>query len=305
MLIVLNRFIVYYFSLVLLIGSLAYTPWVLASYGMFPSELVFVFVIVGGVSPAIAALIVVRLEFGKGGVEYLFSQFSRKGFSKLWFLTAVLLPLALTVSAILLWSIAGGIYVLDLTKLAEFPPILIVNFLMNMWEEIGWRGYALPALQKKHNALISSLIVGGFWALWHWPHFAVKDNVMAVNYHNYLWFAVFILLYSISYTWLYNYTNGSLFTVSLYHASTNAANTILFVEANISHSIFPCYFLTVAILATALVFVFKQKLWFKQHYLKEKEEHGFQPRWFTSYSSTRLLSLKLFLGFHLPLLKPS
>lgn len=254
---ILDRFIAYYFSLALLIGGLAYAPWVLASYDMFQSDLVLVFMIVGGVSPTIDALAVAQLEFGKEGAEYLFSQFGRKGFSKFWFLVAVLLPLALAVFAILLWSIAGGIYVLDLMKLAEFPPLLIVNFLMNIWEEIGWRGYALPTLQKKHNALISSLIVGIFWALWHWPHFTVKDSVMAVNYHNYLWFAIFTLLYSISYTWLYNCTNGSLFTVSLYHASTNAANIVLFIEGNVSHSIFPFYFLTVTVLAAALVFVFK------------------------------------------------
>ncbi|MEM2947125.1 MAG: type II CAAX endopeptidase family protein [Candidatus Bathyarchaeia archaeon] len=185
-----NRFVIYYFGLVLLIGGIAYAPWVLASYGMFPFDLVFVFVIVGGVSPTVAALVTAKLEFGKGGAEYLFNQFGRKGFPKFWFLAAVFLPLALAACAVLLWSIAGGAYTLDLMKLAEFPPILITSFLMNMWEEVGWRGYALPALQKKYNALISSLIVGAFWALWHWPHFAVKDSVMAVNYHNFLWFVI-------------------------------------------------------------------------------------------------------------------
>lgn len=257
MLIILNRFIVYYFCLVLLVGGSAYTPWVLASYNMFPSELVFVFMIVGGVSPTIAALVVAELEFGKGGAEYLFSQFGRKGFSKLWFLAAIILPLTLALCAVLLCSIAGGIYVLDLMKLAEFPPMLIVNFLMNMWEEIGWRGYVLPALQKKHNALVSSLIVGIFWALWHWPHFAVKDSIMAVNYHSFLWFAIFTPIYSISYTWLYNSTNGSLLTASLYHASTNAANIILFVEGNISSSVFSSYFFVTLILVFILVSIFK------------------------------------------------
>jgi len=130
---------------------------------------------------------------------------------------------------------------------------------MNMWEEIGWRGYALPALQKKHNALISSLTVGFFGALWHWPHFAVKDSVMATNYHNFLWFAIFMLLYSISYTWLYSSTKGSLFTASLYHASTNAANTMLFVEANIANFIFPFYFMVVIIFVLAIVFIFKSR----------------------------------------------
>ena len=257
MLIILNRFIIYYFSLVLLIGGLVYTPWVLASYGMFPSDLIFVFMIVGGLSPTIAAFIVAKLEFGMEGTKYLFDQFSRKGFSKVWLLVAVLLPFALAVCAILLWLITGGSYILNLVTLAEFPPILIANFLMNMWEEIGWRGYALPTLQKKHNALVSSLIVGVFWALWHWPHFAVKDSAMAANYHNFLWFAIFTTLNSISFTWLYNSTNGSLLTASLYHASINAANIILFVGNDVSSSIFPFYFLTVAVLAFTLVFVFK------------------------------------------------
>lgn len=254
-LIILDKFVFYYFSLVLLIGGLAYSPWVLASYGMFPSELVFVFVIVGGFSPTVAALIAAKLEFGKA--TYLFGQFGRKGFSKLWFLAAVFVPLALAVCALLLWSITGGTYTVELAVFAEFLPLIITSFLMNMWEEIGWRGYALPKLQKKHNALISSLIVGVFWALWHWPHFAVKVSAMAANYHNFFWFAIFTLFYSISYTWLYNSTNGSLFTVSLYHASTNTANTILFVEANITSSIFPFYFLTVIILAAVIVCVFK------------------------------------------------
>ncbi|MEM2905850.1 MAG: type II CAAX endopeptidase family protein [Candidatus Bathyarchaeia archaeon] len=252
-----DKFILYYFSLVLLIGGLAYAPWVLASYSMFPSDLVFVFVIVGGVSPTIAALVVAKLEFGRGGAEYLFDQFGRKGFSKLWFLAAGLVPLVLAVSAVLWWSSSGGIYPMDWIRLAEFPPILMTSFLMNMWEEIGWRGYALHALQKKHNALISSLMIGVFWALWHWPHFAVKDSVMAVNYHNFLWFAIFTLFYSISYTWLYNSTEGSLFAASLYHASSNAANTILFVEANIAGSVFPYYFLTIIILALIIIFSFK------------------------------------------------
>jgi len=252
-----NKFITCYFSLALLIGGLGYAPWVLASYDLFPSDFFLVFMIVGGASPTIAAVIVARLEFGKKGGEYLFGQFGRKDFSKWWLFVPVLLPLTLATCAVLLWSITGEVYSLDLMKLAEFPAFLVANFLMNMWEEIGWRGYALPALQEKHSALISSLIVGIFWALWHWPHFVVKDSVMAANYHNFLWFTITVLLGSISYAWLYNSTNGSLFTVSLYHASTNAATIILFVESGISSSVFPFHFLTVLILAVILVFAFK------------------------------------------------
>ncbi|RLI23052.1 hypothetical protein DRO58_09590 [Candidatus Bathyarchaeota archaeon] len=79
---------------------------------------------------------------------------------------------------------------------------------------------------------------------------------MAANYHNFLWFIVFTSLDSISYTWLYNSTDGSLLTVSLYHPSINASNIILFAESRVSSSIFPFYFLTVAILTSILCFIF-------------------------------------------------
>lgn len=253
---ILDKFIAYYFILVLSIGGLAYAPWILASYGIFPSDLISVFVIIGGFSPTIATLIVAKLEYGRSGAKYLFGQFGRKGFSKLWFLAAILIPLVLAASSILLWSMAGGTYSLDFKKLADFPLILVMSFLMNIWEEMGWREYALPVLQKKYSALTSSLIIGAFWAAWHWPHFAVKDSIMAVNYHNFLWFTIFMSLYSISYTWIYNSTHGSLFTVSLYHASTNAVNITLFVEENISSFVFPFYFLTAVTFVSILVYIF-------------------------------------------------
>src|SRR5437016_12048571 len=36
-------------------------------------------------------------------------------------------------------------------------------------EEAGWRGYALPRLQRHLNPTMSSLILGFLWANWHLP----------------------------------------------------------------------------------------------------------------------------------------
>ncbi|MEM3365993.1 MAG: type II CAAX endopeptidase family protein [Candidatus Methanomethyliaceae archaeon] len=252
-----TKFVAYYFALVLLIAGLAYSPWVLSSYGMFPPDYVFPLMIVGGASPTLAALIIARMEFGKKGADYLFLQFSLKGFQRRWLILSVLLPPALSASAVLLWIASGGVYSLDFMKSVEFFPILLSNFLVNMWEEVGWRGYALPALQRKYSTLASSLIVGVFWALWHAPHFAVRDSVMAVNYHNFAFFFMFMLIFSISYTWIYNSTKGSLFSVSLYHASTNSANIVFFLEPGISYQVFPFYFLVVLVLTLVIVLIFK------------------------------------------------
>jgi hypothetical protein len=57
--------------------------------------MVFMSVIVGGVSPTIAGLSSSSdSNLERAELEYLFGQFGRKGFSKLWFLAAVLIPLA-------------------------------------------------------------------------------------------------------------------------------------------------------------------------------------------------------------------
>jgi uncharacterized protein len=54
-------------------------------------------------------------------------------------------------------------------------------------EEIGWRGFALPYLQKRRSALQSSLLLGTIHTVWHlpfWiilgvPHLSVVDNCKA------------------------------------------------------------------------------------------------------------------------------
>ncbi len=43
-------------------------------------------------------------------------------------------------------------------------------------EELGWRGYALDALQARWSAAASSLVVGLAWSLWHLPLFFIQDE---------------------------------------------------------------------------------------------------------------------------------
>ena len=65
-----------YFMLVMLIGGLAYLPWVLGSYGLLPEYIMILSVISGGASPTIAAIIAARFEDGPEGPKKIFRQFS-------------------------------------------------------------------------------------------------------------------------------------------------------------------------------------------------------------------------------------
>jgi hypothetical protein len=86
-------------------------------------------------------------------------------------------------------------------------------------EEGGWRGFALPRLQEKFNALVSSLILGTIWACWHIPLFFIPGSDQSS-----ILFPVYLALniaFSTYITWLYNNTRGSLLIAILAHFCIN------------------------------------------------------------------------------------
>lgn len=155
-----------------------------------------------------------------------------------WWLVALLLLPVLQFASILLTSWLARVPVdfshpmirdvvpLDAPLLALVLPWLIFEILTN-GEEWGWRGYVLPRLQAKHNALVSSLIVGVIWSVWHLPKFlgtGMNDE------RSFAWFTVAHLALAVLYTWLYNNTRGSILLVVLFHATGNTAGVLLPVK---------------------------------------------------------------------------
>ncbi|MDX1394676.1 MAG: CPBP family intramembrane glutamic endopeptidase [Gemmatimonadota bacterium] len=93
-------------------------------------------------------------------------------------------------------------------------------------EELGWRGYALPHLQRRHSALASSLIIGVAWCFWHTPLFWAPAGTTisgeAVTPAAIGLYLAYTCGLSIVYTWIYNSSRGSVLLAVLFHASGNA-----------------------------------------------------------------------------------
>ncbi len=250
-------YIAMFFALAILLGSIFYIPWVLASYGMFPFILSLPFFILGGASPFIAAFITTRKQFGVDGSKNLFRQFIKRETSMIYFIIPIILQFAIAISAILLLNLFSSEDFLDFKVLVGFIPILISLFLQNMWEEIGWRGYSLPALQEKFSALHASILIGLLVAIWHWPHFIVKDSVMMINYHNFLYFTIMMILISIQQTWLYNSSEGNLTVSTLNHSALNTFGFLFFIKQDVSYQVFPFLFLSNLIVTILITIIFK------------------------------------------------
>lgn len=94
-------------------------------------------------------------------------------------------------------------------------PALAHAFLLGPIEEFGWRGLALPLLQRKYAPFWAGLILGIFWALWHVPSFFISGMPQTA------WAAgpyfLGIIAISIILTPMFNASRGSLLVSILYH----------------------------------------------------------------------------------------
>ena len=52
----------------------------------------------------------------------------------------------------------------------------IVNFILALGEELGWRGFLLPSLCEKYKPIIAVIISGVIWGIWHAPMIAMGHN---------------------------------------------------------------------------------------------------------------------------------
>jgi membrane protease YdiL (CAAX protease family) len=195
--------------------ALSWWPWILYSVGLSPTPIV-------GVGPFLAALLVLAVTEGKSGVVGLLRRMVRWRVGIQWYAVALLLPIVVILAAAALNVFLLGAQrtssVADLGGWSSFLLLFLLSLLIpgfaGTWEEPGFRGYALPRLQFRYSALIASLILGVLWAFWHLP-FVVTGEQIWIDA------ILFIIEWSIVYTWLFNNAKGSVLIVMLFHAMNN------------------------------------------------------------------------------------
>ncbi len=179
-------------------------------------------------SPTFSALILSWLIGGWPQVKQLLSGYTRWKVGLRWYLATLFLffgPLLLAMGYIALGNPYPGLNP-NLTFLGVAGQLIFNVFSGPIAEEGGWRGFALPRLQEKHSALVSSIILGTIWTCWHIPlYFMPASDQLGIPFPIYL---VLIISFSIYITWLYNNTRGSLLITILAHFCINiSAMTIV------------------------------------------------------------------------------
>jgi membrane protease YdiL (CAAX protease family) len=169
------------------------------------------------------AFIITGFTEGKPGIKALWKRFWNRNVSIKWLIVALLLLYSLRLIASVLTPILVKEWPYPLLQEGGIPAIVVgitMGFFFGLFEEFGWRGYALPRLQVKWNALTSSLILGVLTSLWHLSHFYSPGQALFGDSF-WPWVAWNMLIQVVGYTWIYNNTNGNILAVVLFHATTN------------------------------------------------------------------------------------
>lgn len=178
--------------------------------------------------PSIAAIAAAALIDGRSGVVQLLRMVLVWRVGLRWYLLSLLGPLALFALAAwvntLMGATAVGSLSLDWSEFVSLLLLQIVGVFAGAWEELGWRGYALPRMMSRLSPLAASLGLGVLWAIWHLPLFLAGDIPWAD--------AAFIVAVSVLFTAVFVRTNQSVLIAFLMHASINAAGgvTVLLFE---------------------------------------------------------------------------
>jgi membrane protease YdiL (CAAX protease family) len=201
-------------------------PMLAVDFGLLPPATMQL----GVLNTTLAVIVLVVVEGRKGGLRELLSRFLIWRVGIQWWAFALLFVIIPSVAALYLFNLLGGPRV-DWSGLPPLytvvPTFISLTIVAGIAEELGWRGFLLPRLQTHHNALVSSLIVGVIWAIWHIPMFFIKGNTQydrasqAGLLPAILGFAVFAIAYSIQFTWVFNNTKGSLLLAAVMHGSLN------------------------------------------------------------------------------------
>jgi membrane protease YdiL (CAAX protease family) len=221
--------LVAYFIIAYAVSWAFMIPVALSAQGLIKQQVPFALYYFGSFGPAVSAFIVTALTEGRAGIRNLMSRIFKWRVEFRYYAFAILAPIGLFALAFLPDRAVTGTWSdLRLLGEADYMPVLGPFGVLGLWlltygfgEETGWRGFALPHLQRNRSAANATLILAVLWATWHLPAFFFRDTYVDLGAFGFPAFAFTMIFTAMIFTWLYNSTGGSVWIAILFHAVFN------------------------------------------------------------------------------------
>jgi membrane protease YdiL (CAAX protease family) len=256
--------VVLYFVLAYLISWIIWLPLILPKYGIDSLPVLPKYHhYLGSFGPMLAAFIVRYSSEGWSGVNDLLKRIVKWKVNWVWFFIVLVIPVLIVIAAgfadqltnTQAFTMKGFSTNEEFPQFGPFGYFLFNLFTFGIGEETGWRGYALPKLQKKFSALVATLILSAGWACWHIPAFIYRPLYSQMDIAGIAGFFMSMVMGGIVLTWLYNSTKGSLLIVAIFHAMIE----LMFMSENITQKMTSYIGATIMIAAVLIILVAKPK----------------------------------------------
>lgn len=165
-------------------------------------------------APAIAALAIVVYKTRWEGTRRFLGRLLLWRAPMAWY-AFLLLGIPLLFYAGALWKGLSPAELVPVSSVGGYLVALLLFAVKGPVEEIGWRGLALPLLQRKMSPLWAGLVLGVIWGVWHLPAFLLSGTPQSG--WSFTDFFVGTVALSLIATALFNVSRGSILLPALFH----------------------------------------------------------------------------------------
>jgi len=206
----------------------------------------------------LAAVIVAAATQGVAGLKDLLGRVFHWRVAPIWYLAALAVPVAIACGALYL-NAARGAALPPMFAGAWWEALLILPIAIidaPLWEDSGWRGFAMPRFPAKRSRFLNTLVLGVLLAGWHLP-LALSAGPIAVPY------VLTTILSAFVTNWIYYKSGESALLAILYHGAANAMGAAFFRSYTGEDQFCLFWFLAVTNFTAVMVIVLAdRKTWF-------------------------------------------
>jgi hypothetical protein len=165
-------------------------------------------------APAIAAFLIILNNAGFKGFKLYLSRLFIYRTSSSWYLFLFLgIPLIFIIGSYIKGNLFSDPF--PFNSITSMLISLSLAVIKGPVEEFGWRGLALPLLQRKLAPIWAGLILGIIWGVWHLPAFLMSGTQQSE--WSFAPFFIGCVALSIIVTPLFNQSNGSILLTAFFH----------------------------------------------------------------------------------------
>jgi membrane protease YdiL (CAAX protease family) len=169
-------------------------------------------------APAISALIVITKNGGAGALRRYLTRLLIWRCPPAWYAFLIVgIPLLFFGGAALKGNLFAEPFSFD--SFQSLIVALLLTAIKGPVEELGWRGLALPLLQRKFAPVWAGLILGVIWGFWHLPAFLLSGTPQSA--WSFTPFFVGSVAVSVIVTALFNASRGSILLPAFFHFQLN------------------------------------------------------------------------------------